>query len=541
MLKEKTPPTTQQPLVRLTGGEPERPNPTLEAAWQVFADFDLNAINTQERFRRLRRWILTLGVVATVLAILYENYVAANTAIVPILNVPVAGLFRILVVLMPITVSMLLTWASKFERGLNYVLLRGAAESLKREIYEFRAQTGEYNYAANVAEPRELKLYQRVQTISERLMKTEVNKDGLVTYKGPLPPPNAVAREMDTTDPKKPKVKWQDDGFSVLTPEDYIRYRLADQLKFYQSKVVRHGQIVRRLNWRIILFGAIGTTLAFLELEIWIAATTAIVGAITTYLEYNQYENTLIGYNQAARDLESLRMWWLAVPAIEKEDYSTFERLVDNTEKVLANEHGSWIQNMKDALEALVEEDQTLAEEMEALAEKFSNDPEAEYFIGEDPDVIPPEILAEEGLAPPGNGNGGGAPTLMETARSGAAEAITVLVEEHKDEAFDALFDAIQDKTEDMLGPQAGDLLAGMEDKADELMDDAAETFTDKATEKVEDWIDSAAAMLAPVPEAASDDLPPADLTPDMLEDLFGGLDEGDEDDDLADLFGRKQ
>jgi hypothetical protein len=201
MLKEKAPPTYEQPLVRLTGGEPERPNPTLEAAWQVFADFDLNAINTQERFRRLRRWILALGVVATVLAILYENYVAANTAIVPILNVPVAGLFRILVVLMPITVSMLLTWASKFERGLNYVLLRGAAESIKREIYEFRAQTGEYNYAANAAEPRELKLYERVQTISERLMKTEVNKDGLVTYEGPLPPPNAVAAEWDETDP----------------------------------------------------------------------------------------------------------------------------------------------------------------------------------------------------------------------------------------------------------------------------------------------------------------------------------------------------
>lgn len=551
MLTETPTKKFDTPLVKYTGSGPTTPNPTLVDAWQVFADFDLNAINTQERFRRLRRQILMLGVVATIMAILYEFYISASTF--AIAGITLSGVFRVIVVMLPITVSMLLTWASKFERGLNYVLLRGAAETIKREIFEFRTKKGEYNDVANALEPREIKLYQRIQTISERLMKTEVNKDGLVTFKGELPPKNALAQKTDTKGTKSKKddeTKYLDDGFSYLSPDDYLRVRLEDQLSFYQRKVVRYGETVRRLNWRIILFGAIGTALAAFGLEIWIAATTAIVGAITTYLEYNQYENTLIGYNQAARDLESIRMWWRATPALEKEDHSTFERLVENTEKVLANEHGSWIQNMKDALEALVEDDQKLRIEMEEIVEKFQNDPDGPYFYGEDVDVIPPEILAlqaAENQTPAAvavvTTVSGAAEKAKEATKTKTTEAIDKLVDEHKDEAFDALFALVHDTAEEKLGPQGGAVVDSMEDKVDELMDDVAEKFKDAAAEKTSAVIDSATdAMLDSVLEEGLDDLPPADLTPDMLEDLFGGLDEGaGDDDDLADLFGKKK
>ncbi|TAK14367.1 MAG: DUF4231 domain-containing protein [Anaerolineae bacterium] len=535
MLTETQTKTYAQPVVNLTGGGASEPNPTLIDAWQVFADFDLNAINTQDRFRRLRRQILMLGVVATVMAIVYEGYVAASTA--AFIGIPVATMFRVVVVLLPITVSMLLTWANRFERGLNYVLLRGAAETLKREIFEFRTKKGEYNDAAHVLEPRELKLWQRVQTISERLMKTEVNKDGLETYKGILPPANAVAPN--------------DDGFSFLPPDAYIRQRLEDQLSFYQGKIVRYGKKIRELNWRIILFGAVGTALAAFGFEIWIAATTAIVGAITTYLEYNQYENTLIGYNQAARDLESIRMWWRATPSLEKEDHTTFERLVENTESVLSNEHGGWIQNMKDALEALIEEDAKLQEEMEGIVEKFQNDPDGWYFYGEDADVIPPDILAQQQAESNSTTASvavvttvsGATEKAKDAAKAKATEAIGTLVDEHKDEAFDALFALVHDTAEDKLGPQAGSVIDSMEGKVDELMDDVAEKFKEAASEKASDLIDSTADdMLDSMLDNATDDLPPADLTPDMLEDLFGGLDEGaGDDDDLADLFGQKK
>lgn len=515
--------TYDTPMVKYTGSGPSEPNPTLIDAWQVFADFDLNAIHTQARFRSLRRVILSLGVVATVMAILYENYLAGVTLVIPLFNTPVAGIFRVIVVLLPITVSMLLTWANKFERGMNYVLLRGAAETIKREIFEFRAKYGEYNDQANAIEPREIKLWQRVQTISERLMKTEVNKDGLEVYKGILPPPNATSKD--------------DEGFNFLEPDEYIRLRLEDQLHFYQSKVVKYGKKIRQLNWRIILFGALGTALAAFGFEIWIAATTTIVGAISTYLEYNQYENTLIGYNQANRDLESIRMWWRATPEIEKQDHSTYERLVQNAENVLSNEHGGWIQNMKDALEKLAEEDEKLQDEMEGIVEKFQNNPDGWYFYSDDPDVIPPEIMADQQVAearaasaasrpasspaqttefpPPG-------PTRAELAAQKAEAAARAA-------AVDSLLELVNEDNYEL--PPAGQPDALEDADVDDLMDDVADVFIAP---------DNAEEMTGREDPDTRADLPPQDLTPDMLEDLFGEVGTDDEDDDLADLFGER-
>lgn len=531
MVTETPTKTYDTPMVKFTSGGVNDPNPTLLDAWQVFADFDLNAIHSQARFRQLRRVILSLGVVATVMAILYENYFAAISFNIPLVNQPFSNLFRVIVVLLPITVSMLLTWANKFERGLNYVLLRGAAETIKREIFEFRAKYGEYNDASNAIEPREIKLWQRVQTISERLMKTEVNKDGLETYKGKLPPKFAAAEG--------------DDGFSFLTPEDYIRVRLEDQLHFYQGKVVKYGKKTRQLNWRIILFGALGTALAAFGFEIWIAATTTIVGAITTYLEYNQYENTLIGYNQANRDLESIRMWWRATPALEKESHSTYERLVQSAESVLSNEHGGWIQNMKDALEKLAEDDEKLQEEMEEIVEKFQNNPDGWYFYGEDPDVIPQEILADAAEATISGGSIG-RPASVPSASSlmaGKAEPEPARPVDTKARAeaaaraaaVDALLDLVDE--DEYTIPGEPDALA--DEAVEDLMEEVAEAFIepDNAEESVGQ--ESQAYLDAVAEEVAEGELPPQDLTPEMLEDLFGEVNADEEDDDLSDLFGK--
>jgi hypothetical protein len=81
--------------------------------------------------------------------------------------------------------------------------------------------------------------------------------------------------------------------------------------------------------------------------------TTSLVGAFTTYLGYQQIENTLMKYNQAATDLANIRAWWSALPEEEKEDSRNYSILVENTEKVLESELVGWVHRMEDALAKL--------------------------------------------------------------------------------------------------------------------------------------------------------------------------------------------
>ena len=171
------------------------------------------------------------------------------------------------------------------------------------------------------------------------MMQTKVNVSALRPYTGSIPPKYAAAA--------------MDDGYSVLTPERYIKMRLADQLSFYQGKTVKLETQLKRWQWTILIAGGVGTLLAAVGLELWVALTTALVAAFTTYLQYRQVEGTLIQYNQAATNLVNVQTWWLALSGEEQAKQENVELLVDHTEKILESELTGWVQQMQDALAAL--------------------------------------------------------------------------------------------------------------------------------------------------------------------------------------------
>jgi hypothetical protein len=315
-----------------------RKDSTLEDAWQRFADYDHNAKITQKRFLGLRKWILGLGVAATFLAVFHSVLKAVEIPWIAQAN----SWLRYLVILTPIVVSTLQAGTAKFKGGANYILLRGSAEALKRQIYRYRAQVGIYSPEKTKDEPREVKLARRVKTIGGQLMKTEVNQAGLTPYQGQLPPQYGAAEE--------------DDGFSDLEPEQYLAWRLEDQLNFYQSRTKKLDKQLRRLQWLAFILGGVGTFLAAIGLEIWIAVTVALAGALVSFLEIKQVEATLLAYNQAATDLEGIRIWWHALPREDRTKQENKEKLVMNTETVLQTELAGWVQEMRDALAELYEE-----------------------------------------------------------------------------------------------------------------------------------------------------------------------------------------
>jgi hypothetical protein len=105
-----------------------------------------------------------------------------------------------------------------------------------------------------------------------------------------------------------------------------------------------------RLQWLIYIIGGLGTFLAAVGLQLWVALTTTLIGVLTTFLEYRQIENTLMKYNQAATNLDNIKAWWMALSPGEQQKPDNIDKLVGSTETILQSELTGWVQQMEGAL-----------------------------------------------------------------------------------------------------------------------------------------------------------------------------------------------
>jgi hypothetical protein len=343
-------------IIRESGGD----NVLLQG-WERFADYDLNANNQQRRFNQLQLAIVLLGIVATTLAItkqvahpepvyLQEVRAAFSKDAAPATAAPIvlAGwwVIRQMLIAIPILLTVLVAAANRFKQGDKWLLLRAGAESIKREIYRYRTM--------HYREDSTQQLSQKIGEITERTMRTEVNQSALERYKKDKGfPPYMYAAQGG------------DDGFSYLSPDRYVEVRLGDQLNYFRKKTIKLDRQLRVLYWSTFVIGGVGTYLAAIDQQVWIAVTTAMVAGIGTYLAYKQTENTLTKYNQAATDLDNVRAWWNALPAEEQASPENIDSLVQHTEQVLHTELDGWVQQMQNALAELRKDQEAKAQKKE--------------------------------------------------------------------------------------------------------------------------------------------------------------------------------
>jgi len=324
-------------------------DPNLKLAWERHRLYDANASSTQTNFKRLQMAILSLGVLVTLLALaktyffppLPETPKETGTAIA-------IDLLGYVIIIIPITTAMLLALASRFKWGQKWVLLRAAAEAVKREFFRYWTGTGIYSASQTTETSRQRRLAQELENIAQKLQQTEVNLPALLpSGKGsvfPLPPV-----ELQTS------IK---DGFSLLSPEGYLKLRLEDQLQYYGHRAAALDKKMRWLYRLIYFSGGLGTLLAAIGngIELWVAATTSVAGAFTSYLGYMQVETNLMKYNHATVNLDNVRAWWTALSAQERSDPKNLDDLVGHTEMIMEGEISGWVKQMEKALADLKEQ-----------------------------------------------------------------------------------------------------------------------------------------------------------------------------------------
>jgi gas vesicle protein len=250
-----------------------------------------------------------------------------------------------MIVAIPVILTVLIGISNLFSNGQKWIWLRSSAEALKSEIFRYRAKVGVYG----IDLVRETKLADKIQCLNRHLVQSEVNFSALKPYHDSLPPPSSTAEK--------------DDGFTPLSPERYLNLRLEDQLHYYQNKTAQLERQWSGLQWGILGLGGIGTLLAARGFELWIALTTGLVAALTSYLGYKQIEERLKKYNQASFSLTNILNWWSALSMTEKAKPENIERLVSDTETALGREFQEWTQQMQETVKGLKEENQKLEKE----------------------------------------------------------------------------------------------------------------------------------------------------------------------------------
>ena len=116
-----------------------QPDETLRTAVRQYRILARTARRQQRSFSWYQRAILALGLLATVLVVLQASLRNAD-----VLTEGSSGdqLLQYGIVLIPMAVGVLVAGAARLRPGGRWVLLRGAAEAIKRETYRYRARTG---------------------------------------------------------------------------------------------------------------------------------------------------------------------------------------------------------------------------------------------------------------------------------------------------------------------------------------------------------------------------------------------------------------
>ncbi|WP_121809499.1 DUF4231 domain-containing protein [Mucilaginibacter kameinonensis] len=301
-------------------------------AWELFADYDANAKIHQKRQLNIQLILILLGIISAIFGIWLKSGDFKPDA----KDKEWHGLgwyLHTALLVLPILTAVCLTVTNKFKPGVKWLLLRAGAETLKSEIYAYRARAAAY--ALNP----EHTLAEQVRTISQRIMRTEVNHSAMIPYdKSKGFPPYMFA------------ASGKDNGFSMLNPDQYIRFRLDDQLNYYRKTVRKLDAKVRVLYYTSFIIAGGATLLSFTENQAWIAVSSSAIAGIASYLGYAQLESSIVKYNQGRTDLDNIKTWWLTLSAKEQALPENFDSLVKHTEQTITAEIDGWVQRMQNSL-----------------------------------------------------------------------------------------------------------------------------------------------------------------------------------------------
>jgi hypothetical protein len=318
--------------------ETPKPAPILNIAWTRYAQLNEVSGRRSLAYRRLRIWIATLGILATLFAIVTQLFFS-NPGQPSLPGIVVKAFF----ILTPLVASALATFGTRAFKNGDWLITRAAAEEYLKEIYFYRTILQKRN-------SRRTYLENRINEIQKRLFRGLGGELTFPSYEGPIPP---------YYNPKNPD---SDPGFEDLKGDEYFKFRLQDQLRWHVREVNEYKRERSLLTFLVIAAGLAGAFLAGWggALSIWVALTASITAALIGWQELRNVDAVIKNYSKVILELTSLNDHWLN---LEPEERSTaeFYKIVRGCEEVLWAQNTEYIKSMQEALkDASLEEEASL-------------------------------------------------------------------------------------------------------------------------------------------------------------------------------------
>ena len=324
---------------------PEGQSDVLRSAWKRHTELDLQSLKLSKQSTQLRKWIAILGVVATFLAIVTNEY---SDNVQPWS----AQIMRIALISVPIIISVLAAYTNKFFGGANWLVMRAGAEEIKKEIYLYRTVLRNHS-------ERDRWLSRRLTTIQRRTYKSMGGELIIDPYEGKLP------MYFNPDDPNS------DPGFNDLTGDEYMRYRVIDQRDWHRRRIVKLKRERIRIQMIILVMGGIGAFLAAIPLEWtpgwglagWVAFTAAIASAFTGWEQLRGLDKTITIYSRVILELTIIRDEWEAISPHQRTE-TDFVNMVREAENVMWAQNMQYISTMQEAVTAGQGDEAELVENM---------------------------------------------------------------------------------------------------------------------------------------------------------------------------------
>jgi SMODS and SLOG-associating 2TM effector domain 1 len=338
-----------------TAMEPETPqrDPILELAWQNHADLNLAADKRTKGFYDMRKWIAWLGIVATLFAILTQEFFRDFDALHPPAKPPFEGYFllglgvKVLFIAIPIIASAFAAFATRFYSNGSWLIYRAGSEEVKKEIYIYRTVLPKDKSRRDYLE-------KRLGEIQRKVYRNLGGEYALEPYKGPLPA--SYKKDKPGSDP----------GFHDLDGDEYATYRLKHQLDWHNGKIIQRKRERLVMTIAILAAGGTGAMLAAWggALAIGVALTASITAALLGWQELKKVDETIKNYSKVVLELNILYNHWKNLETSERTPQE-FEKMVLGCERVLWTQNREYIRSMQEALrEADLEKDAALINEI---------------------------------------------------------------------------------------------------------------------------------------------------------------------------------
>ena len=301
--------------------ETETPrSPILEIAWTRHANLDATAGRRTKSYYNIRKWIIWLGVLATLFALITQLYFSDTSTIIGIV-------VKVLLVSTPVAASALAAFSSKFYANGHWLIYRAGAEEIQKEIYFFRTILAKDS-------GRRAYLEKRLGEIQRQLFRALGGELAFEGYNGQIP-----------------AIYSGDPGFNDLTGEEYFKYRLEDQLAWHNKKVIERKTERRLMTIFIILAGAIGAVFAAWGggLSVWVALTASITAALIGWQELRNVDSVIKTYSKVVMELTILYDHWNNLEPEERTP-AEFYKMVHGCEEVLWSQNMEYIKSMQEAL-----------------------------------------------------------------------------------------------------------------------------------------------------------------------------------------------